>query len=624
MTQLGRINLFLSFFIFLSCGTKFPERPLIQYTFESKTLEQILSGTAVWSKAHELKFNFGYWKPFVWVKFDLVNSENRNHDYIVELEAPWVDNVLLGWKENGEIVQKNFDGSSAFSKREIQHRNPIYKFTLKPSETKTIYARIQNSGILSAPFRVWRINSFFDRMERDYIANGVYFGIILALLLYNLLIYVSVREKAYVYYCLYLTTLAINYSLLGGFFKQLFVPDIAMSVKPFLYVSVNTSLTFVGLFSLSFLNLKKINSFLHRLVLFSVIVFGAMAIFSFIIPHNWIEVSFIYTFPYIFLLLMSAGAYSYYKGIKSSLFFLFAWVTLFVGVIFDSLTKASLIPSTTFGRYGVQIGTAFEVILFSLALGRRLRFLLEENLLAQNQLTTIKKDLETARKIQMRILPDELPKNPKLSMVVSYHPLYDVGGDFYDYFEFPEGFGLVIADVTGHGVSAALDSSTVKIAFRNAKEFKESPKELISAMNRFLCMSLNARFVSAAYFYIDFKQMKLYFCSAGNPPFVLVRNGEIESFECPGLLLGVRSNFEYEQKMISLKEGDRILFFTDGLYENVKPDEEPEAILFPEIKPLVGYPQDLFHSNLMDRLSEIRQDSKDDITLVSIDLIKNG
>ncbi|MGE8723257.1 7TM diverse intracellular signaling domain-containing protein [Leptospira terpstrae] len=616
-----RINLFLFILVLISCGNRFPERPLIQYTFEAKTLEQILAGDAVWSKAHEMKYHFGYWKPSVWVKFDLANPENEPTDYVLELESPWVDTVLLGWVSNGRVVKKTFNGSGAFEAREVPHRNPTYKLALNPLEKRTIYAHIKNSGILNAPFRIWKINSFFDRIERDYVANGIYFGIIFALLLYNLLIYVSVREKAYVYYCLYLTTLGINYSLLGGFFKQLLVPELAISIKPYLYVSVNASLMFVGLFSLSFLNLKKVNPRLHLLILISVIGFGFMSMVSFVLPHNWMEVSFIYTFPYLFLLLMSAGVYSYIKGVKSSFFFLLAWFTLFVGVIFDSLTKASLIPFSTFGRYGVQIGTAFEVILFSLALGRRLRFLLEENLLAQNQLTTIKKDLETARKIQMRILPDKLPTNQKLSMVVSYLPLYDVGGDFYDYFEFSDGFGLVIADVTGHGVSAALDSSTVKIAFRNAKEFKESPKELIGAMNRFLCTSLHARFVSAAYFYIDFENMKLCFSSAGNPPFILIRNREIESFECPGLLLGVRSTFEYEERVVDLKEGDRVLIFTDGLYENLKSDEEPDTILFPEISSIIGDRSELFHKNLLDRLSRMRQVSKDDITLISLDII---
>ncbi|EMY68105.1 7TM diverse intracellular signaling domain-containing protein [Leptospira vanthielii] len=622
MIPIRRINLFLFFLVFVSCGNKLPERPLIQYTFETKTLEQILSGTVVWSKAHEMKYHFGYWKPSVWVKFDLVNPINETSDYILELESPWVDTVMLGWESNGIVVRKTFDGSGAFSEREVQHRNPIYKLTLNPLETRTIYAQIKNSGILNAPFRIWKINSFFDRIERDYVANGIYFGIIFALLLYNLLIYVSVREKAYVYYCFYLATLGINYSLLGGFFKQLLIPNVAMSVKPYLYITVNASLIFVGLFSLSFLNLKKLNPRLDRLILLSVVGFGFMAILSLVIPYNWMEVSFIYTFPYMFLVLMSAGAYSYIKGVRSSLFFLLAWFTLFVGVIVDSLTKASLIPFSTFGRYGVQIGTALEVILFSLALGRRLRFLLEENLIAKNELITIKKDLETARKIQMRILPDKLPDNQKISMEVSYQPLYDIGGDFYDFFEFSGGFGLVIADVTGHGVSAALDSSTVKIAFRNAKEFKQSPKELIAAMNRFLCTSLHARFVTAAYFYVDFEQMNLHFSSAGSPPFLLIRNGEIESFECPGLLLGVRSNFEYEQRVVALQEGDRLLVFTDGLYENLKLDEDLESILFPEISPIVNLSQIAFHKNFLERLSRMRQISKDDITLISLDITR--
>lgn len=615
-----RINLFLTIFIFISCGNKFPERPPIQFSFESKATEQILAGEVLWSKVHEMKYHFGYWKPFVWVKFDLVNPEERMNDYVLELESPWVDSVTLVWKENGVVVTKQFDGSATFASRELQHRNPTYQVRLGPLETRTIYANIKNSGILNAPFRIWKINSFFDRIERDYVANGVYFGIIFALLLYNLLIYVSVRERAYIYYCLYLATLGVNYSLLGGFFKQLLVPELAMSIKPYLYISVNASLTFVGLFSLSFLNLKKINPWLDRLIRLSVVAFACMSLFSIFLPHNWMEVSFIYTFPYMFLVLMSAGAYSYIKGVKSSSFFLLAWFTLFIGVIVDSLTKASLIPFSTFGRYGVQIGTAFEVILFSLALGRRLRFLLEENLIAKNELTTIKKDLETARKIQMRILPDKLPESEKLSMVVSYFPLYDVGGDFYDFFEFNDGFGLVIADVTGHGVSAALDSSTVKIAFRNAKEYNKSPKDLIGAMNRFLCTSLHARFVSAAYLYIDYKEMKINFSSAGNPPFVIIRDREIESFECPGLLLGVRSDFIYEEREIDLKEGDRILVFTDGLYENLKPDEEPETILFPEILPIVGEIQELFHQNLLNRLSRMRRISRDDITLISLDI----
>ncbi|TGL77233.1 7TM diverse intracellular signaling domain-containing protein [Leptospira jelokensis] len=614
-------SLLLVFLLLTSCTSKLPERPIIQYSFQDVTWEQVLSEKVNWSKPEEMKYNFGYWKRFVWIKFEIYNPQSKQSESLLELESPWVDEVSVAWIQNGQTITKLYRGSDSHKLREIPHRNPVFTILLSPNETKTIYMKITNSGILSAPVRIWRTDSFFDRVERDYIANGIYFGIISALLLYNLLIFVSVREKAYIFYCFYLTTLLINYSLLGGFFKQHLIPEIEGNIKPYLYFSVNSSLMFVGLFSLSFLDLKTLYPKLDRLILVSAVVAFVFAVASFFVPFYWMEVSFIYTFPYMILLLVSSGIYSYWKGTKSSLFFVSAWVTLFIGVIVDSLTKASILPSTTLGRYGVQIGTAFEVILFSLALGRRLRFLLEENLSAQNQLTTIRKDLEIARSIQMRILPGKFPELKQLNTIVSYLPLYDVGGDFYDYFDSSENkLGIVIADVTGHGVSAALDSSTVKIAFRNAKEFMDSPKELMEAMNRFLCTSLHARFVSAAYFYLDFDLMQLKFCSAGNPPIILIRNGSIQAYECPGLLLGVKPEFVYDQKEIQLETGDRILIFTDGLYENLKPNEEPYSILFPEIQPIIGLSHEQFHQKLLERLSLLRIILKDDITMISLEI----
>lgn len=146
MIPVCRIKLFLFLLVFISCGNKFPERPPIQFTFESKTTEQILMGEVLWSKVHEMKYHFGYWKPSVWVKFDLVNPEESTKDYILELESPWVDSVLLVWKENGKVIEKRFDGSAAFSSRELQHRNPTYQLALEPLETRTIYAHIKTQG----------------------------------------------------------------------------------------------------------------------------------------------------------------------------------------------------------------------------------------------------------------------------------------------------------------------------------------------------------------------------------------------------------------------------------------------------------------------------------------------
>ncbi|TGM27922.1 serine/threonine protein phosphatase, partial [Leptospira selangorensis] len=124
-----------------------------------------------------------------------------------------------------------------------------------------------------------------------------------------------------------------------------------------------------------------------------------------------------------------------------------------------------------------------------------------------------------------------------------------------------------------------------------------------------------------AYFYFDFDQMKLTFSSAGNPPLIFVREEKVQSVECPGLLLGVKPDFHYEQKDLLLKKGDRMLIFTDGLYENVKPNEDLYSILYPEIRPIVGLAQNEFHQKLLERLSAIRTILKDDITFISLDIL---
>lgn len=609
--------------VFLSsCSSNFPERPAIQYLFSDQEITQISAKEDGWSKIHEVKYNFGYFRKFVWVKFTVVNVEQTKQNLFLELESPWVDSVEVHVFQ--EKVQKSFSflGSKAFSEKDFFHRHPVFRLEIPAESNQKIYIKIRNSGILSAPVRIWTEVSFLERIQYDYFVNGIYFGIMLGLLIYNIFIYVNVREKSYLFYCLYLFTLIFNYSLLGGFLKQFIVDTAEFSVKPLLYVSVNSSLLFVSLFSYFFLDLKQKNKFLTRLLEITICFFLILSILSFYLPHNWIEISFIYTFPYSVILLLISGFLGYRSNHTSSRFFIVAWIVLFIGVIFDSLTKASVIPSTTFGRYGVQIGTAFEVVLFSLALGRRIKKLAEVNSKTQNQLSAIKKDLEIAKRIQLRILPSTLPPDKHMTVEVTYLPLYEVGGDFYDFLDFtPHDFGMVIADVTGHGVSAALDSSTVKIAFRNAREFKTSPKDLIGSMNRFVCESLNYRFVSAAYFYFNFNEMTVTFSSAGNPPLILIRDQKIFSFECNGLLLGVKNDFEYDEKVVELKKKDRLLIFTDGLYENLHFDKIPTDVLMGELLNLLNLSQREFHSKLISRLSLLRPEVKDDITLLTLDLV---
>ena len=197
---------------------------------------------------------------------------------------------------------------------------------------------------------------------------------------------------------------------------------------------------------------------------------------------------------------------------------------------------------------------------------------IQETLAAsENKLREMRLDLELARRIHSRTLPAKLPELIKAKINVNYLPLRAVGGDFYDFAERDsQHVGILIADVMGHGLAAALDASSVRIAFKDALAKSREPSEIIGSMNTFLFPYLDYRLVSAVYAEIDTAQMVLRACFAGHPPLLLARceNNEIIEIGSESMLMGISQDYKYQVVEQKLHDNDVIFFFTDGIYEN--------------------------------------------------------
>src|SRR5690606_33264432 len=122
----------------------------------------------------------------------------------------------------------------------------------------------------------------------------------------------------------------------------------------------------------------------------------------------------------------------------------------------------------------------------------------------------------------------------------------------------------LLADVTGHGLGAALDASSVNVAFRSASSETGEPGGVLSRMNQFLAPHTNFRFVTALCARIDLRSNTILFAEAGHPPFLVVTDGEATSYELRGNLLGFRPEDIYEEMSVGFAPGARLLFFTDG------------------------------------------------------------
>jgi phosphoserine phosphatase RsbU/P len=189
------------------------------------------------------------------------------------------------------------------------------------------------------------------------------------------------------------------------------------------------------------------------------------------------------------------------------------------------------------------------------------------------QLLAIQKELETARQIQLSILPSAIPKIESLDIAARYIPMTSVAGDFYDFIIVDKKhIGILVADVSGHGMPAALIASMLKIALSSQVAHAADPAKVLLGLNEALCGKFQYHFVTAAYVFIDMEDATLTYAGAGHPPLLLWGGSEgVRSVEENGLFLGKFSFATYTSVKLPIKTGDRILLYTDGIPETTNP-----------------------------------------------------
>ena len=190
----------------------------------------------------------------------------------------------------------------------------------------------------------------------------------------------------------------------------------------------------------------------------------------------------------------------------------------------------------------------------------------------EQRLLSLHKELEIARQIQSAILPREVPRVAGLEIAAQYLPMTAVAGDFYDFVVVDEKrLGILVADVTGHGVPAALIASMLKSTLAAQSAHASEPAQVLSGLNRALCGKFEEHFVTAAYLFVDVESRTIRYGAAGHPPLLLgSANGDrrvYREIESNGLMLGIAEDAEYPSVEMPFGPGDRCVLYTDGIVE---------------------------------------------------------
>ena len=186
------------------------------------------------------------------------------------------------------------------------------------------------------------------------------------------------------------------------------------------------------------------------------------------------------------------------------------------------------------------------------------------------QLLAINNELELARQTQLSILPKDTPRLPGLEIAARYMPMSAVAGDFYDFVMVDEKHvGILIADVSGHGLSAALVASMLKSALPAQLPHASDPARVLSGLNQALFGKFEAHYVTAAYVFVDMANNTVSYAGAAHPPLLWWHANTQHASECleNGLMLGPFRDSTYSAMTFAWEKGDEIILVTDGILE---------------------------------------------------------
>jgi sigma-B regulation protein RsbU (phosphoserine phosphatase) len=296
---------------------------------------------------------------------------------------------------------------------------------------------------------------------------------------------------------------------------------------------------------------------------------------------------------------------------------------LFIGTLVFALEALYTNVVNYLGKHHAAVWDSLCFAVFLLSIGY---VALQMVFASERRLLSIEKELAIAREIQLSILPRVHPEVEHLGIAAAYRPMTEVAGDFYDFIPIDHHrVGVLVADVSGHGVPAALIAAMLKAAMQSVVPCAHDPRAVLNTLNRTIYGQPHDQFVTAAYLFLDTQNHHALYSAAGHPPLLVSRGGKLQRIASNGLVCGVASEADYPVCNVPIYPGDRFLLCTDGVIE----PENSGGVAFGDAKleQVVLDAQLRSPSDLVDKLlteihtwQPVSKPQQDDITVVVIDV----
>ena len=323
-----------------------------------------------------LNSSLGYHKETVWIKFTINNLSDENKWYL-DLNWPLFDKVSLFipnknifWESKSGLAYKAYE-------KEINNRNVLFPIFININASRVYFLKIISDKSIPLKLKILSHSKFYSVEINKLLISGIFYGALFIMALYNLFLYISIKDTAYLLYTIYSLSLCFYLSHIDGLLFQYILPNATTYKLNSINISGYTFLITASLFSQKFLQIKRYSTILNNIYILVIISFAVFLIFS--ISLNYTDTSFTTPFSIIyFSLAFFSSIYCLNKGNLNARYYLIGLSALGITLLDRLLFAFGLDNWSVLQDYGLQIGTLIEMTIFSFALGNRINTIKQE------------------------------------------------------------------------------------------------------------------------------------------------------------------------------------------------------------------------------------------------------
>jgi len=425
----------------------------------SLTIDEVSSPERAKDFKRPESLNFGITSSRYWIRFTVAapsmewTEQELRRDWLLDIDWWNISHARLYIPEfvegrsTGEWIRQEAWLASELDPSPPLNTELVFRLPMDLREPRTCYLRVASETVLFLPIEISTSEAFLDKSKRRVLGLGIYYGLILAMVVYNLVLYFSLRDRNYFWYVLYVSFLGLYFFGINGLLHEYIFSSVSGGMIVRMDLSfLGVALLGTGLFTRSFLMTRRNAPLADKFLIFYTVLAGILVAFS---PFSGSStVKFYTTFGLVATFIpIGAGLICWKRGFRPARFFLLAWTVFTFGGIVYALTWSGVLPFTELNLHSFQIGSAFEAIILSLALSDRVRILRWEREEARRQerrymelaITDALTSLFNARYFRAHIGP-EIQRSESLQRPLSLLMLdVDNFKDYNDTYGHPEG-----------------------------------------------------------------------------------------------------------------------------------------------------------------------------------------